>query len=459
VTAFTRAVRVTVHRRSVERALARREATKRTRRVSASVRLRKSVPGPLGPRRALVSSPEAGAFRSMRRDDSTQTYAGNPRRNGSASRALELSDGRPALDRVGEIRVLERADLPEAAALFELVMGSGARVPKPTLVDLFERTLLETPWADPELPSLVALDGSGRMIGFIGAEVRRMRFRGRSVRAVWSQHLVVDPAARRLGVGGILLRQILKGAQDMTFTDSASETVRAMWPKLGGQTLHLKGIHWVRVFRPCGLAAHMLAARARPRLRASIWRPAVVLDAVTTALAGRYLAPPAVQDGGAELGPRGLLEILPEIAGRLSLYPDYDQPFLEWLFTELLTVERRGRLVARRAEDTSGHVLGWYVYYLRPGWRSEVLQVAARRRDVGRVLDDLFSHACRHGAAALRGRLEPGLVEALMQRRCLLRYRGGALVHARDPELLCAVDSESSLITRLEGEWWGDVFV
>jgi hypothetical protein len=83
-----------------------------------------------------------------------------------------------------------------------------------------------------------------------------------------------------------------------------------------------------------------------------------------------------------------------------------------------------------------------------------VLQVVAARRGVDRVLDDLFAHARRNGAALLRGRLEPSLVDALARRRCVLRYNGAALVHSRHPEILRALGAGEALLTRLDGEWW-----
>jgi hypothetical protein len=157
----------------------------------------------------------------------------------------------PAPRRVADIRPLDRADLPETAALFELVMGSGVRRSRPAMVGFFERTLFDNPWADPQFPSLVAIDERERIVGFIGAEVRRLRFGERPAHVVWSSHFVVDPAARRLAPGAFLLRRMLEGAQDATVTDNGSDEVRQMWVGLGGRVLHLKGINWVRLFQPC----------------------------------------------------------------------------------------------------------------------------------------------------------------------------------------------------------------
>jgi hypothetical protein len=363
----------------------------------------------------------------------------------------------PAPNRVAEIRALEQKDLPQMAELFEVVLGSGVRAASPATIDFFRRTLFDNPWADPDLKSLVAVDERGRPIGFIGAEARRLRFADRTLRAVVGVHLVVEPAARHLAVGALLLRRLLKGTQDVTLADSASETARMMWEDFGGHTLHLKGFHWVRVFRPWRVAAHLVASRGRPRL-STLWPAAVALDAATMTAGARYLEPTRIQEAVTELTPRTLLEALPAISRRLTLYPDYDETYLEWLFRELGHVER-GELVARCVYDASGQPIGWFVYLLRPGWQSEVLQIAGSRNRIGSVLDQLFRHAYAHGSAALRGRLEPGIVEAVASRRCLLLHRGVALAHSTDPELLCALCSERSLVTRLEGEWWFDTLI
>ncbi|MBV9334585.1 MAG: hypothetical protein JO243_01730 [Solirubrobacterales bacterium] len=297
------------------------------------------------------------------------------------------------------------------------------------------------------------------MIGFIGAEVRRMRFGVRTIRAVWGQDFVVAPEARRLGVGALLLHRMLKGPQDMTLTDSATATTRELWLRLGGDALELKGVHWVRLFRPWDVAAHEAGRHIRPRLRAAL-RPIVAsLDAGTTAAAARWLRPNSVAETAVPLTPRSLVEALPTVTRRLTLYPAYDEQYLEWLFRELVKVKRRGHLIAHLVVDGDSRPLGWYLYYLRPGWRSEVLQLVADEPAVGRVLDHLLFHAYEHGSAAVRGRLEPGLVETVVGRRCLLWHRGGALVHSRDSELLWALQSGKSVATRLEGEWWSDALV
>ena len=71
------------------------------------------------------------------------------------------------------IRPLERDDLPQVVSLYEHVARSGSRTPPPGLAAYFERTFLDHPWADPEIPSLVYADGD-KIVGFLGSSVRRL---------------------------------------------------------------------------------------------------------------------------------------------------------------------------------------------------------------------------------------------------------------------------------------------
>src|SRR5215208_4444216 len=105
------------------------------------------------------------------------------------------------------VRPVDREDLPAVGDLYELVMRSGRRRAPPGLPSYFERTMLDQPWADPGLPSLVYEGPGGRLLGFIGSHVRRARLDGRAIRVRCAGQLVSDPAERRRGVGALLLRE------------------------------------------------------------------------------------------------------------------------------------------------------------------------------------------------------------------------------------------------------------
>ena len=102
----------------------------------------------------------------------------------------------------------------------------------------------------------------------------------------------------------------------------------------------------------------------------------------------------------------------------------------------------------------NGDLLGWYIAYLKPRGRSQVMDIAAVKGQLEVVVDCLFADAWQSGAAALEGRMEPALYEPLSSRRCLVRYGTRALFHSRDPDVAAAISLGGSALTRLDGEWW-----
>lgn len=354
------------------------------------------------------------------------------------------------------IRPLERDDLAEVASLYEFVARSGSRSAPAGLTPYFERFFLDHPWVDPEIPSLVCQDKNGAIVGFLGSSVRRFRFDGRTLRAGCSGQLVTAPSARKQAVGMYLVKEYLNGPQDVTFTDTASDTVQRIWEQLGGETFHVGCVGWVRIFRPSRFAAAYRAHRDPAGTVSAVVGPvANALDTVTVRLSKKTFRSPEPATRGEALTPALLREHLPEAIGPLRLYPDYDEEFASWLLREMQEVRSHGSLVARFVRDAAGQGVGWYVYYLRPGGISHVMQVAANHREVGAVIDDLFHDAETGGSAALQGRLEPRLQSPLTTRRALLHASGyRALVHARDPEVLATIGSARALFTRMEGEWW-----
>ena len=360
------------------------------------------------------------------------------------------------------IRALERADLERAVAVFDAMLGSGQGRPEPALVEFFSRTVFEDPWVDPELPSLVAEDDDGTIVGFMTVSPRRMRLASRPVRLAVCANLCATPEAQRRAVGVRLMQRALQGPQDASVSDSASDVARRMWMRLGGSSVPVSAIEWVRVFAPWKTGAqHVDAHLHRPRARRTLDWAAAGLDRATATAAPGFLAAPPPETGDEEaLTARALVEALPAVGNHMALRPDYDETYVAWLFGELERMPARGELVARLVRRSGSpsagrrRVAGWYVYHLRAGKRCEVLAVAAPNdADVELVIDHLFAHAHRHGAIALRGRLEPRLVDAVTRRRCLLRHGGPALVHTHDIELARAVLAGDALLTRLEGEW------
>jgi hypothetical protein len=315
-----------------------------------------------------------------------------------------------------------------------------------------ERTTLEHPWADPDIPSLVFVD-DGAVKGFIGSYVSRMTFDGQPIRVACPGNFVTTTEVRSRAAGAMLLGQFMKGPQDLTFTETAGPVVLRMWERLGAKVADLGSFSWARIFRPLTLATERVLSAQDGRPRRTVTRLCMGVDAVALRLSPRLSAPAPPRGRAETLMPADVVSQLPRIGASLRLLPAYETPYLEWLFEELGRPRRRGTLIRHVVRDGEA-VLGWYLYYLNPGGISRVLQVMASEKDLGSVLEHLFHHAKVGGAAVLDGRLEPRLLESLAQRNCFFRYSGASAILARNSDLRDAVSSARSLLTRVDTEYW-----
>lgn len=352
------------------------------------------------------------------------------------------------------VRALTREDLSEVASLYEHIYRSGSRIPSRKLGEYFARTLLDYPGRDPDIPSLVYENVEGRIVGFLGIQVRHLRFDGQPIRLACGGPLVTEPDARRRAAGGLLARRFLGGPQDLSISDGVNDVSRRVAAAGGAQTAYLGSIHWIRPFRPAVWANSTMLGERRPGW-ASMLRPLCrAADTAALGTLGQRLRPPEPDAVAEELTPAAMLETLPAVTRSFRCFPDYTEAFLKWVFDEMDQVAPRGHLIRSLVRNGRGQALGWYIYYLKPEGLCAVIQVAAVRGSTDAVVDHLFHHAHASGAGALEGRAEPHLLESLSQRRCLLRYHGGSIIHTRDSTLLAAALSRDCLLTYLEGESW-----
>jgi hypothetical protein len=358
------------------------------------------------------------------------------------------------------IRAFHEDDIPPVAQLWNTVLRDRSAIASADAEGFLRRTLLSNPWSDSDLPSFVYTQRDGRIVGFLGASVRRMTFDGRPIRAISSAHFMIDPTAHAHGVGALLLGRLLSGPQDLTTTDTASAASRALWRGMGGSTSQLGSVSWLRIFRASPVATRVLARRfgkekwfvrsqARP-----LWRLAdLVLDRALGLISPRSSRKETRKVSSEPLTPANAAEHLPRITAGFRMRPIYEEAYLASLFQDLDRFAD-GVPVARLVHS-AGRPVGSYVYLLRPDGICPVLQVACKEEDAGVVLDDLFEDVRARGAAAAVGRVEPHLWESLVQAGTFFFASDGRrLIHSREPELLNAVYSGDALMTRLDGEWW-----
>jgi hypothetical protein len=346
-----------------------------------------------------------------------------------------------------DIRPFERADLQAVVALLE------ARLPWWTHEDSFlTETLIDSSWAEPDLASLVAVDAQGELLGFIGAQARRVRFGDRSLRGICCAHLVVSADPKAGPAGALLMRRLLSGDQDLTWTDSPTSTVVRIWRAFGGHLDHPRSCDWMLVLRPFPWARGIVAAKIR---RAPLRQVLPVAAVPIQASGGRLLpqafpAPPA--DVASEpTGAAAIVQNLPALTRGIDLYVDYDQPYLEQLFTQVEAV--MGGLELRMVKR-DGRPIGWYAYLARPGGASRVLHICAPEPEIEAVVGELVDRAREVGSAALTGRLEPHLEGPLRRRLAVIGFARQPVIHVRDPEVHAMLATSSSLLTHLDGEWY-----
>lgn len=349
------------------------------------------------------------------------------------------------------IRPLERADLAAVATLVRQNLLGWRRDEA-----FLARTLVDHPWTPDPAPSLVALDDSGTIIGSIGAQSRRLLFDGAPLRGISVSHLVVAPDRRAGAAGALLVRQLLAGDQDLTWTDSGTDDVVRIWRTFGAHLDHVRSSNWMLVLRPVRWLAHV--ARLRVVSGAGL-RHAVPVTSLPLQAAGRRLLPQAPspsssgQVHGEDASSGEIVELLPVLAKSVRLRVDYDS---EYLASVLENAGSPGGPVVLRLVRRGPKPIGWYAYIRQPGV-SRLIHLAGAGREVEAVFGELIEHARDRGASLLAGRLEPHLQEPLQRRYAALSLAQRPLVHARDPELRATLASGRSLITEMDlidSEWW-----
>ncbi len=203
--------------------------------------------------------------------------------------------------------------------------------------------------------------------------------------------------------GALLLRGMLSGDQDLTWTDSATETVARMWRSFGGQLDHPRSCDWMLVLRPFRWARGLLAAAALRRTPVRELMPvrAVPLQALRPRSAPNAFPSPPADLRGEDATGAAIVPHLEDLTRGFRLRVDYDQPYLDQLFAQVESV--MGPLV-RRIVSRAGAPIGWYAYLCRPGGVSRVLHICAPEAEIEAVVGELIDDARRRGSAVLAGR-------------------------------------------------------
>ena len=301
--------------------------------------------------------------------------------------------------------------------------------------------------------SLVAVHDEA-VVGFIGVHPRRMQFDGATVSAACCSHLAVEPSSRAAGAGPRLLGAFLRGGHGLAYSDTASDVVARMWRILGGRVEPVRSLEWSIVLRPSGWVRQLGRRALRGRSDGISVAP---VTAVPFHVVGRRRDPPPAAGGtgtSAPLDAAGLPALADECLDAVTLRRSWTEE------ESVRTLDALGRWsggaeVVLRSVELRGRRVGWFAYRVRRGSGARMLQIAAAERFADTVFDAFLDDALVRGATFATGRLEPHLLEPVRRWRAVLGPSGGrAVVHARDARVDATLNTPSSQLSRLDGEWW-----
>jgi hypothetical protein len=360
--------------------------------------------------------------------------------------------------KIKPIRPFTTKDIPQVADMFQrLLLSDGPSrrdLPPAALPDYFEQLFFHSPWHDEEIPPLVYQESDGRITGFLGVVSRRMLLRDRPIRMAISFHFMVEPESRSSMAGIQLLRRFFSGPQDLSLTDGAGNIGRKVWEGVGGATALLYSQLWTRILQPTQHVADLLARRKILAPVARALSPLCHLaDTAARRALPRYFPEELTQYSEEELDVETLLHYLPQFSKFWALRPVYDDCSLRWLLAHADRMKHCGDFKKVVVRDSRRDIVGWFMYYLKPGGTSVVFQFVARKNATKEILDYLYNHAWRHGSAAITGRLYPRYMHELSEKLCYFHRNGSwVLVHSNNDELLNVIHRGDAFLTGLEGE-------
>ncbi|MEB2846983.1 hypothetical protein GAO09_16310 [Rhizobiales bacterium RZME27] len=360
---------------------------------------------------------------------------------------------------MGQIRALAAADIPAVAGLFQKAFRRTDAAPSDAFVACLRTLYVDHPLVHDSLPSLVHESKAG-ISGFISRHRLPMQIGGRAVNGALFGTIMADKGAGHSLIGPKLLKAALAGPQDFSFADTTSDISRTLGQRLGCTPLPSHSLNWLRIIRPTQWLADQVTQRFRPfgllapvagaaddmlRRRIHPNRPRWFAHGAQNAAKGA-----ATTDIGAEK----FAALFLALSRRFALQPRWDCEDITTLSRQAMEKRLFGTPHFGAVTDQHGTEIGCFLYHLKKGSTARVLQVLAAPGVEGVVLDALITNAADKGAAAVIGRTEAWLMEAMLGRRIGFTNTASSMVHSRDADILAAVTRGDVLLNGFVGEQW-----
>ena len=304
-------------------------------------------------------------------------------------------------------------------------------------------------------PRSIVCDDAGEIVGFLGVVPRQVQLGDRIYRGTAGSNFCIKPG-RRGPLGLQMARQFLAISSELAFIDELTDNTRVLWDRLG-LTAMPQSTRWTLPIRP---AQHVLSLirQKLPGTLATVARPvAAAMDRFAAALPHSPFQYPPVSVVAEDLSPAQLARLLTEFGGKDFLRPVTTDGSTVWLVERARSMKQHGRLYMIGLRDSDGVLVGWYVYYAKPGGTGEVLDLVGTQASSGVVLRHLAKHARDQGVVNLTGRLDPTFLTPLSDLWAVISPRPMVTrwlhVHSRRPEIIEAFWRNKVLLSRLDGEW------
>jgi hypothetical protein len=369
---------------------------------------------------------------------------------------------------MSNVRPFRRDDVPEVAELYKEVFLFEQDTNLDDLKSYFETVYFDHPYFNEDIPSLVHRGSEGDVTAFLGIMSTPMRFRDEKIKVAIGGNLMVKGARYashrgdhpRLPNHGnqrapfAIAKVLMKLPYDLYLGDSATDVTMRMWEHVGGDTLRLYSLRWLRALKPASMGLSVLGRRPSFRSLTKLARP---LGALLDRAARPIIAPEA-----AAL-PVGYLvddiqpqEILNELAKSkfYDLLPDYSLSGLTWILGMAQERRRFGELRSIAVRKADGRLLGWAVFDGTAGDIGHVLQLHVGPKDADQFFQCLFHDAARNGLSALSGKADPLLFQSLTNQTAIMKTNAWTVARTKRPELLQAFHQGKALFSELESEGW-----
>lgn len=357
------------------------------------------------------------------------------------------------------LRAFAEEDIPQVVELHWRHMRQDNGPVPPGVESAFRELYFTNPWIESSFPPLVYENSKGKIVGFMGVTVRKMSIRGNPISVSFGGNLIVHPDARSGLATPRLIGAFLAGKQDLLLTDSANEKSRKILERLGCLTVPALNIHWVRPLRPGQFATSIIARATGPLVSATV-KPLIkpfgsLADLMAAKFYPRLFGRISPRLKGEDLDVETLLHCMSEFRKGYSLWPEYDLASLRWLLSFMeRTRSARGDLRKVVVRDDDQKIVGWYIYYVKPGAVGDVVQIGGDQKSTKDILDHLFWDALEHGVIGLHGVADSRRTPDFSDKGCFFTCRGGwTVARSRNQEILKSLNCGDVFLTRLDGEW------